>query len=223
MFSNSPTLSRSALPAVMLAAWGVLMLAVLLPPWFLPMASVGESFTRWTVRLCLVYYALAAVLMLRLLPSDWRTATFSGRLARWCWTLAWATCIVHILIAFQFIHHWSHQAAYQHTADVGGFGPGIYINYLFALLWTADVVWWWLAPRSYARRPHRTGWLLHAFMAFIIFCATVVFGSGLIRWAGLLMFAGLGFFLFYRTRLRPWRSEGQGMASAETPAISQEW
>jgi hypothetical protein len=223
MSPDPAPLTRSALALAMLAAWVLLFLAVLLPPWLLGMTDAGDALTRWTVRLALVYYALAAVLMLRLLPTDWRAASVPGRLARWCWSLAWLTYVAHVIVAFHFVHHWSHRAAYEHTQQVGGFGPGIYVNYLFTLLWTADVVWWWAAPRGYAARPHRVGWLLHAFMAFVIFCATVVFEDGQIRWLGLLMFAGLGFFLLYRVRPRPWRHEGQGVAADSETAIPQEW
>ncbi len=111
---------------------------------------------------------------------------------RWCWTLAWAAFVIHVAVSFHFFHHWSHQRAFQHVEDVSHFGPGIYVSYLFTLLWTIDVAWWWLQPSGYALRLHRIGWTLHAFMAFIIFCGTVIYETGLIRWAGLAMFVGLG-------------------------------
>jgi hypothetical protein len=67
-------------------------------------------------------------------------------------------------------------------------GGGLFINYTVALLWLADVAWWWFAGlSSYRRRP----WLLtivwHSFLIFIIFNATVVFKDGLTRWIGLLI------------------------------------
>jgi hypothetical protein len=67
-------------------------------------------------------------------------------------------------------------------------GGGLFINYAVAVLWTADVAWWWFAGlASYRRRPW---WLVlawHSFLIFIIFNATVVFKDGLTRWVGLLI------------------------------------
>jgi hypothetical protein len=68
-------------------------------------------------------------------------------------------------------------------------GEGLYISYLFTLLWTADVAWWWLAPQRYARRSNWVGRSLHVFMAFMIFNGTVIFESGGTRVAGALGFA----------------------------------
>ena len=89
-------------------------------------------------------------------------------------------------MAFHYFHHWSHALAFERTRQVSGVGEGIYVSYLFTLLWVADVAWWWLQPDRYAARPAWIDRTLHGFMLFIVLNGTVVFESGGIRWAGLL-------------------------------------
>ena len=154
-------------------------------------ANVGEMLTRNTVRLSLVWYAVALCLMMRLNTADWSAASLSGKLARWCWTWALVIFLIHVMMAFHFYHHWSHADAFERTRQLGGFGEGLYANYLFALLWTADVAYWWLRPARYAARSPWIDRGLHGFMLFMVLNSMVVFASGPIRWAGLTMFAVL--------------------------------
>jgi hypothetical protein len=86
----------------------------------------------------------------------------------------------------------------QHVQDVSGFGPGIFVSYLFTLVWSIDVLWWMIQPASYSRRPAWIGRVLHAFMVFVIFNATVVYESGFIRWSGIALFLVLGVCLWFR-------------------------
>jgi len=194
--------------------WLLLLAAVLSIPYVTRSPSLGDDRTRHTVRLALVYYALGATLMLLLLPADW--LAFSGRVrpARWCWTFAWATYLVHLAMAFHYYHGWSHADAVAHTQEVSGFGPGIWFSHLFTLVWTVDVALWWLWPAGYARRSLWWDRLLHGYMAFIIFNATVVYEQGAIRWAGMLLFAELGAVLLYRRMTSAARN---GKAQAPLP------
>jgi hypothetical protein len=154
--------------------------------------GVGEMLTRNTVRLSLAWYAIALCLMMRLNGADWSAATISGRLARWCWTWALVIFLVHVAMAFHFYHNWSHVDAFARTRQVSGLGEGLYANYLFALLWTGDVVFWWIGPMHYAARWPWFDRILHGFMLFMVFNSTVVFAAGPIRWAGVLFFISLG-------------------------------
>jgi hypothetical protein len=134
--------------------------------------------------------------MLRLAPSERPAGRV--RLARWCWTLAWATYLIHLGMAFHHYHHWSHSDAVAHTEEASGFGPGIWFSHLFTLVWTADVAWWWLLPVRHAERSPWWDRLLHGYMVFIIFNATVVYEDGPIRWAGIVLFAVLAIVLASR-------------------------
>jgi hypothetical protein len=194
--------SRRSLDLAAVGAWAVLLGAVLAVPWLVPPEDTGDYLTRATVRVALACYAAALVLMLTLRRDEWAAVTGRGRLARWCWALAWVTYAVHVGMAFHYYHHWSHADAVRHTREVSGVGEGVYFSYLFSLLWGLDVAWWWLRPIAYAARPAWVDGLLHGFMAFIVFCGTVVYESGPIRWAGCVLFAGLGLLLLARRQRR---------------------
>jgi hypothetical protein len=102
-------------------------------------------------------------------------------LARFVWTLGFITLVIHVLIAFGVAHGWSHEAAVEHVRKVGGFGGGIVVNYLFAAVWLADLIWWWANPVGHANRPRWVGWVVHGFLAFVVVNATVVFGAPIMR------------------------------------------
>ena len=179
---------------------------VLVAPLLFSVDELGDTVTRLTVRLALIYYAAALTSMLLLLPAQWRAHGARGRLARWLWTWAWLIYLVHVACAFHFFHHWSHADAVRHTAEVSGFGPGIYASYFFTLVWGIDVATWWLAPEWYASRSRWIDWLMHLFMLFMVFNATVIFETGLIRWAGVAFLAELACVYLYRVRLaRTWK------------------
>lgn len=182
-----PTLLATAVWLLLL----LLLAAALAVPFQTHPADPGDALVRNTVRVALLYYAAALNLMLSLRPADAAAATPRGRLARACWTLAWAAYLVHLAAAFHFYHHWSHADAVEHTRQVSGVGEGIYVSHFFTLAWTADVLWWWLAPEARARRSPWVGRALHGFMLFVVFNGTVVYETGPIRWAGIIMCAEL--------------------------------
>jgi hypothetical protein len=141
---------------------------------------VSDLFVRWSVRIALALYLLS--LLLRIGRRD--------RLARWVWSAGCLAFLLHVAAAFHFVHHWSHTAAYAETARQTAeitrldWGGGLYFNYLFAAVWLADVIWWWVNPNGYESRPRWIEGFVQAFMAFIVFNATVVFGHGAISWVG---------------------------------------
>lgn len=106
------------------------------------------------------------------------------------WTVGCLALLVHVACAFHFVHHWSHRAAYettaQQTAAVTGLdsGGGLWVNYAVLAVWFLDVCWWWLAPARHASRSRGAEWLLQGFLAFVWFNATVIFGHGVVRWLG---------------------------------------
>ena len=152
----------------------------------------GELLTRAAVWLALFAYAIGV-----------GTMVFArGRIcwladARRAWTVGCLFFLAHVGCAFGFYHGWSHASAYRETARqtgaVTGFrwGGGLFINYLFAVAWSADVLWWWLASGSFARRSRWLARIWHGFAFFMVFNGTVVFGSGPVRWLGALICAAL--------------------------------
>ncbi len=123
------------------------------------------------------------------------------------WTVGFLMLFVHVACAFQFVHHWSHRAAYettaQQTAAVTGFdsGSGVWVNYAVLAVWFSDVCWWWLVTSRHESRSRKAEWLLQGFLAFIWFNATIVFGHGATRWLGAVAFLWL-VVLGWRSRKR---------------------
>ncbi|MCO6457165.1 MAG: hypothetical protein J5I93_17860 [Pirellulaceae bacterium] len=148
----------------------------------------GILLTRWTIRLALALYALYLASRLASAPGE-RPRPWQ----RHVWTAACASFLVHLAAAMHFYHGWSHQAAVDDTARqtealLGvAFGEGIYFSYVFAALWLADVLWWWVGPASYLARGRWLEWGVHAYLFFIAFHGAVVFESGPTRWGGLLV------------------------------------
>jgi hypothetical protein len=140
--------------------------------------DAGEWWTRWTVRVALAFYVASL-----LSPGG------SSR-RRLLWTGGCLAYLLHVGCAFENFHDWSHDAAYeataQRTAALLGlyFGEGLYANYIFTVVWLADVIWWWSSLRGYSARPRWIEWGVQGFMIFMAFNAAVVFGQGWIRWAG---------------------------------------
>jgi hypothetical protein len=109
--------------------------------------------------------------------------------------------LLHIAVAFHAVHGWSYEEAYRHTAEVGGVGEGVYVNYLFVAVWLADVLWMWVAPDGYRRRPQWISLAVHGFLAFIVLNATVVFGTNpYARSVAVLFFAALVWLLKRKNR-----------------------
>jgi hypothetical protein len=140
----------------------------------------GDSLTRWSALASLALYT--AALGLRLLRHP--------RPARTSWTLGFLFFAGHMVAAFHFHHHWSHDEAYaftaRQTAAMTGldWGGGLYANYIFALVWAGDFVWWWRRRGSYESRSWAVEAIVQGYLAFMWFNATIVFGSWTGRVAG---------------------------------------
>ena len=148
--------------------WALALGAVLLAPNWLALRDPGDFCIRNTVRLALIYWSIAAALMLRSLSST----------ARLAWTLGCVAFLVHVAMAFEHAHHWSHVEAFRHVETVSGYGEGIFVSYMLTIVWTVDVLWWWLKMRRYLHRQRWVGWMVHGFMVFVIINETVVFENG---------------------------------------------
>lgn len=160
----------------------------------------GEFLTRVSIWLALFAYTVGAGMLLG--RPDARRLVY----ARWVWTCGCVLFLAHVACAFSYYHDWSHAAAYHETArqtgDLTGWhwGGGLYWNYLFAAAWLADVLWWWLAPESFARRSPRLSAIWHGFFFFMVFNGTVVFGHGPVRGLGAVICSGLAGLWWWRRR-----------------------
>jgi len=148
--------------------------------------DLGEFLTRWTVRSALLLYVVGLALRANASGSCARLVW-----ARRAWTAGCCAFLLHVACAFQFYYHWSHTIAYAATArrteEVVGldWGGGLFANYAFTLLWTADTCWWWYGLCRYQARPRGVEWVVQGFLGFMVFTAVVPFGVGAVRWVGL--------------------------------------
>lgn len=146
------------------------------------------SLTFWSVRVACLLYVVAVGAWLR------------GKtgFARAAWNVSFLFYLGHVIAAFTFVHHWSHDAAYVATAKQSGFGAGLYVNYFFTVLWLVDVIWTWNIA-SYRNRPKWISVSIQTFVAFMFINAAIVFASGPTRWIGLACVAMLALLLAFRT------------------------
>jgi len=162
----------------------------------------GELLTNLTIWLSLLGYTASAAILLTSSREPHRL-----KAARGASTFGCALLLAHIGCAFHFHHGWSHTAAYldtaRQTAQIArmNFGGGVFVNYLFALAWLGDLLWWWLSPASYQSRRRMVTAMWHGFVIFMTFNATVVFGSGPARWTGLVICSGLCLLWLRKRRL----------------------
>lgn len=123
-----------------------------------------------------------------------RAKVYANACRRWVrvlYTNAYLLYLVHLAVAFHAGHGWSHAAAMDHVKAQSGFGLGIFVSYLFTVIWTADVSWWWVLPRSYTQRPRWLTGIVQGFLGFVVFNATVVYAAPPLRWAALAGFVAL--------------------------------
>lgn len=164
-----------------------------------PVTDPADAIIRWSVRIALLLYVLALALRM----------TRKSAMARWLGTLGLAAFGLHVAAAFHFSHNWSHanavDATARQTAAVVGWnwGGGVWVNYLFAGVWLADVAWWWRDLQKYEARSRGIEWAVQGFLGFIAFNATVVFADGVVRWIGIAACVALGI----GARVRPARAK----------------
>ena len=75
----------------------------------------------WTIRASLLAYVLSIALRPTIGFKTWRLL----------WSGAWSLCLVHVALAFHFVHDWSHaQAVAQTAADTHGWSLEAEFNYV---------------------------------------------------------------------------------------------
>ena len=117
----------------------------------------------WTIRLACIFYVIAVAQIIRRRP------------ARAYWIIGCALYLAHVAAAFQYAYHWSHEFAVQEIARQTGWGGGVWFNYVFTAVWSADALWWLIAPLSRAARPGWVGIAMHSFMGFMFVNGAIVF------------------------------------------------
>jgi hypothetical protein len=105
-----------------------------------------------------------------------------GRPARWArvaWIGGGVLAAVHAVIAIAVRYNWDHALAVRETARQGmGFGPAIYVNYLFIALWVF-AAWTW------------RHWLWRLFVLTMVTSGAIVFARPAARPFGAALVAAL--------------------------------
>jgi hypothetical protein len=125
--------------------------------------------------------------------AEWLRWRHPARMAnaRAAWTAGAVLLLGHALAVFHYVHHWSQDAALEHTARQTAaltglhWGAGLYVNYAFLALWLLDAAAWWANPDAYARRSNRRRACLLAIFLFMFVNAGIVFAHGPARLVGL--------------------------------------
>ena len=145
----------------------------------------------WTIRLAVAAYLFRISMILG------RKSSKVSATERWIWTVGAAFSVAHLVFAFSHVHGWSHEHAVQHTAEATermiGIknGQGVWVNYVFTIVWLADCLRLW---RLSGQESHGSRWLdrvIHGFLAFVVLNATVVFGPPVYRYLALPCAVGL--------------------------------
>jgi hypothetical protein len=125
--------------------------------------------------------------------------------ARGAWTAGAALMILHALAVFHYVHHWSQDAALEHTARQTAaltgvdWSGGLYVNYAFIALWVGDALLWWRDRAAYERRSIVFRDALLAIFLFMFVNGGIVFAQGPARLWGV---AAVGVVSWARIRKR---------------------
>jgi hypothetical protein len=138
----------------------------------------------WMVWLSLIAFAAGELAKSRRYAGAWSISATGAILLA-----------AHIVLAMAVRHGWSHasalEATAQQTSDMFGisWGGGVYVNYVFAVVWIAELFVWRQWPEGYASRPGWIRWSLRAFYFVIIVSAAFIFATGWRRGIGAVVLA----------------------------------
>lgn len=145
----------------------------------------GNLLIVWSIRLSLMLF----VATLLAWTIGWSAQ--KHRIVQWAWTVSYLLFVLHVLAAFHFVHHWSHEHAYQATArqtrELMGleYGEGVYFNYLFMLLWGGLVWQTWYPGLVQGQWLRVLSALSLIYLLFIAFNGVIIFKSGWLRMSGI--------------------------------------
>ncbi len=111
------------------------------------------------------------------------------------WTAGAVLLAVHMAIALDVRHGWSHASVVRTVEDQAravygvGWGGGAWMNYAFLALWLIECAWWRIAPGPYRARLWAITAATRAFYALMLVNSAIVFAAPSRRPAGLVLIA----------------------------------
>lgn len=154
----------------------------------------AEILVRATAHIAIGLYAVVVFRQFAFATWDFPN---TDRQDRAIWTAGAAVILAHMTAALLWSHDGSWAKALEHTAfetkRVTGIAlaEGIYGNLAFAVLWGADLAWWWLWPASHRTRTRWVGSLLHGYLALVVVNGAIVFARGPMCWVWLAVACGI--------------------------------
>ena len=141
----------------------------------------------WTIWIALLLFCAGEFGRRRLRGTD-----SAASWAWWAFVAGALLCAIHIGIAMQSAHAWSHEAAIAATARqtmaVYGvdWGGGVFVNYAFVAVWLFEA-WRWRRRPAEARDARVITWMTRIFFFVMILNGAVIFAAGTRRIAGAIL------------------------------------
>ena len=159
--------------------------------------NTGQLVARWAIRIAVACYVLRVGVELRGRKFELWIAPI--------WTVGFCFFLVHLFFVFDAFHDWSHSAAVEFTAEetqrIVGIrrGEGVWVNYVFAVVWLLDCGRLWVGRSREGPRKRGVDLAVHTFFAVMMFSATVVFGPAV--YLGLAPLVACFWFVCWKSRL----------------------
>jgi len=161
--------------------------------------TLAETASLWAIR-------ISMILMVIVLGAELRGAKSTGIVIAQLWCLGALFALAHSVGAMLTFHHGSQEAALESTARQTELllgmriGTGLYVNYLFVIVWLADAALRLLVQNRYSKFPISYRYWVLGFLIFIAINGAIVFQSGSTRYVGIACLAILGTLVLLRDR-----------------------
>ena len=145
----------------------------------------------WAIR-------FSMIAMVVVLAAEMRGAKSTSLAISLLWLSGAMLALAHSIGALVTFHQGSQLAAFESTANQTQqllgfrFGAGLFVNYLFVIVWQADAAIRLLMPKRYPDFPKWVRYSVTGFLVFIAINGAIVFQGGVTRYVGIgcLLFLG---------------------------------
>jgi hypothetical protein len=161
--------------------------------------TLAEHASLWAIRAAMV--AMFAVFAMQI-----RGMSEVSVVVRSVWLMGALAALMHSVGALWAFHQGSHEAAFESTAkqteELLGIavGIGLYVNYLFVLVWFVDACLRFFRAEWYKCLPNWYQMAVYGFLVFIAINGVIVFKAGVVRWIGISAIAILCMLWFVKLR-----------------------
>jgi hypothetical protein len=160
--------------------------------------TMAQASSLWSIRVALLL--MVAVLIGEVLGNS-KTHIFVVV----PWLVGAILSMCHSIGALATFHNSSQAEALESTAQQTEallgirVGAGLYVNYVFVVVWLTDAALRLVIPNKYLQFPKSYFYTVYGFLIFIAINGAIVFKEGIIRGIGILCLAILGW-LFLKHR-----------------------